>query len=370
MYDFDDICEQDNIPVEAVKTAKDSLEVSRNDSDAYGILLQNVDSPNWEVRKVIAEAILYMPEERIWPFRKLLTDSNVYVRNAAKTACERRNLFMGTVEKNRQISNALLQSSNGFEEKFGAEAADWARREVEKAYDITVGAAAHDVYGILSPMKDYVSAIENIANDPLRVQDIPTISMYVQKLRGRIETIERLITDMRTLAKATSPVRRCEQVRDVVNSAHMKVLDIFKSKCRDVSMIDCSLVIPEKLSFRVSRLDMERVFYNLIKNAYEAFLVKPGTFRSGTIQITAEETMDGCIAVGIHDTGMGMTDEDLETYLQFNPGVTSKKDSGTGFGLAIAFKRIRDHRGTLGVTSKFDCGTTVKVIIPKEPVHE
>ena len=46
MYNFDDICEQDNIPVEAVKTAKDSLEVSRNDSDAYGILLQNVDSPN------------------------------------------------------------------------------------------------------------------------------------------------------------------------------------------------------------------------------------------------------------------------------------------------------------------------------------
>ena len=366
MDEFDTIAVENDPLLDEIRRTRDAVEENGGDRESVMILLKNVDNPKWEIRKVVAEAVLFIPENESAPFMRLLSDPNAYVQSAAKIAYSRKSLYGNAADKKRSISPALLHSGNILENKFGRETAEWVRAELEKAYDRTVGAAAHDIYGILSPMKDQVNAIEEISQDPLRIQDLPSIRMYVQRLRDRIETIERLVGDMRLLAKETSKERRSEQVKDVVNAARGMVLDVFRSKNRDVSMIECFISIPERLTFKISRIDMIRAIYNLLKNAYESFLVRANTFRAGKIEIVAEETCDGCIAITIRDTGIGMSALDLETYLQFNPGVTSKKETGTGFGLAIAFRKIRDHEGTLAVTSQMDVGTTVKIFIPKD----
>ena len=64
------------------------------------------------------------------------------------------------------------------------------------------------------------------------------------------------------------------------------------------------------------------------------------------------------VVLTIADTGIGMDKEETERI--FNPYFTTKK-SGTGLGLYIAQKIIKDHGGQMKVESEKNKGTTFSV---------
>jgi signal transduction histidine kinase len=100
---------------------------------------------------------------------------------------------------------------------------------------------------------------------------------------------------------------------------------------------------------------MEQVFFNLLKNALEA--VKDG----GSIDIDiSSDDNDGITT--IRDNGLGMNPEQV-THL-FEPYKTSK-EHGTGLGLMITARIVRDHGGTIAVESQLGEGTTFTVRLPR-----
>jgi signal transduction histidine kinase len=68
--------------------------------------------------------------------------------------------------------------------------------------------------------------------------------------------------------------------------------------------------------------------------------------------------VEGAIKLVIADTGVGMDSE--ETNRIFSPYFTTKK-SGTGLGLYIAQKIIRDHKGSITIESQRDKGTKFEI---------
>ncbi|QNN24035.1 HAMP domain-containing histidine kinase [Planctomycetales bacterium ZRK34] len=72
------------------------------------------------------------------------------------------------------------------------------------------------------------------------------------------------------------------------------------------------------------------------------------------------------IEVVVTDNGMGLSAEELDEVRRFEPGGTSKKTHGTGFGLPIAKRKIEDHGGSLAIDSEEDKGTTVTITLPVE----
>ena len=48
----------------------------------------------------------------------------------------------------------------------------------------------------------------------------------------------------------------------------------------------------------------------------------------------------------------------------------SKKTNGTGFGLAIACRKVRDHNGNITIDSEEDKGTTVTVFLPDKGIAD
>ena len=101
---------------------------------------------------------------------------------------------------------------------------------------------------------------------------------------------------------------------------------------------------------------LQEVFWNLLKNAYEAALPNK------SVSLHAKQ-VDKDIIVTISDTGCGIPEERLPTI--FEPFVTYKKQ-GTGLGLAICDHIIKAHGGTITVESTPGVGTTFSVTLKAE----
>ncbi len=102
---------------------------------------------------------------------------------------------------------------------------------------------------------------------------------------------------------------------------------------------------------------LEQVIINVLSNAVEAMP------QGGTITITTSRSKAG-VRVRIEDTGPGIPEENLTRV--FDPFFTTKEPgSGTGLGLSICYGIIKDHRGTIDVSSAAAKGTTVTITIPE-----
>jgi two-component system sensor histidine kinase PilS (NtrC family) len=105
---------------------------------------------------------------------------------------------------------------------------------------------------------------------------------------------------------------------------------------------------------------LRQVFWNLLINAYEA-MPNGGaiTISASLFQQTDEETQT-CEIV-ITDTGQGIARECLDKI--FDPFFTTKT-RGIGLGLAIVYRIIEDHRGTITVDSEAGKGTRFTIRLP------
>lgn len=105
---------------------------------------------------------------------------------------------------------------------------------------------------------------------------------------------------------------------------------------------------------------LERVFYNLLRNACEALPAD-----SGRVGLAIQREVNGALTVRVADTGCGIPDPIRDTL--FQPFVSHGKENGTGLGLAVVHKIVRDHGGDVAVESTSTAGTVFKVVLPVDP---
>lgn len=97
----------------------------------------------------------------------------------------------------------------------------------------------------------------------------------------------------------------------------------------------------------------KQVLLNIIKNAMNAT-------EKGSITIETRQSGDE-VKLFIRDTGTGM-DEKTQAKI-FEPYFTTKA-TGTGLGLTVCYKVIKEHRGDISVRSKIGEGTEFQISIP------
>jgi two-component system, sporulation sensor kinase E len=104
---------------------------------------------------------------------------------------------------------------------------------------------------------------------------------------------------------------------------------------------------------------LQQVLVNLYSNAAN---VMPGSAerRRITTTTTYNET-EGFVEIAVSDTGPGIP-EDIRGRV-FEPGFTTRK-GGHGFGLAICYRIIKNHHGTIDVESAPGAGATFHIRLP------
>ncbi len=97
------------------------------------------------------------------------------------------------------------------------------------------------------------------------------------------------------------------------------------------------------------------VFLNLAQNAIQAMP------RGGRLSITCAARPDRRVRVRVEDTGVGIPPENLERIFEL---YFTTKERGSGMGLALVFRAVQIHNGTIDVESTVGVGTAFLVVLP------
>src|SRR5205823_14052478 len=111
---------------------------------------------------------------------------------------------------------------------------------------------------------------------------------------------------------------------------------------------------PDLPLLQLDRDQIKQAFYNVIKNSLEAMK------RRGILRIRTD--MDGShVLISFIDTGGGISAQNLSQV--FEPYFTTKT-SGTGLGLLIVRRIVREHGGELSIQSHEGKGLTLTIRLP------
>ena len=120
----------------------------------------------------------------------------------------------------------------------------------------------------------------------------------------------------------------------------------------------------------VSRL--RQVIVNMISNAHYALKAKPLAAKEEKLfrikahsleKIASGRSQGGVVRLEFYDNGTGINRKDIPRV--FDPFFTTRRDSGgTGLGLSISFGIVRDHGGTISVSSEEGRYTRFQIELP------
>jgi signal transduction histidine kinase len=135
-----------------------------------------------------------------------------------------------------------------------------------------------------------------------------------------------------------------------------KVFDIHADK-KGVSLVS---EIPEDVSITADRNLLSTILRNLINNAVKF------TPTGGQVKVFCEQT-DSEITISIEDTGIGMSEEQLDKIFRLSnnetmPGTSEEK--GTGLGLILCKEFVELHKGKIWAVSKPKEGSTFSFTLP------
>jgi len=123
---------------------------------------------------------------------------------------------------------------------------------------------------------------------------------------------------------------------------------------KGISLISNTDSIDGKILVYGDMNHLTQVFQNIIKNSLEA------TGSGGNIGVEAKlENKE--VLISIKDTGQGMSPEHLR---KIGTPFYSTKEQGTGMGLAISQRVVKNHGGRIDFISQENKGTTVNIYLP------
>lgn len=201
-----------------------------------------------------------------------------------------------------------------------------------------------------------------------------SLSLHLQLLRRKTKKLEEATQEAlgKHLDTATAEIERLDTILKQFLQA-IRPTHLHREKADLHELLETTLLTlrPELESRHIQvRLEMadslppleldpgqiKQALYNLIRNAYQA--VAP---TEGEITILSRFT-DFEVVLSITDNGTGISPEVMGAI--FEPFQTTKK-SGTGLGLLIVRRILRDHGGELEIESHEGSGTSVTLHFPR-----
>jgi signal transduction histidine kinase len=178
----------------------------------------------------------------------------------------------------------------------------------------------------------------------------PPDEKHLVSLLADVETMERLLEDLRTLSLSQAGALSLHPEPTDIDAMATDLAHAYRS-----AEIDVRVEGSVGRMVEVDPIRIREVFINLLNNASTALSA------GGCIRLVLSEA-DGQAVFEVIDDGRGIPASELgEVFERYRTGDTRL---GSGIGLALSRELVEAHRGTINIDSVEGEGTTVSVSLP------
>ena len=225
--------------------------------------------------------------------------------------------------------------------------------ESEKLNALTLLAAgvAHEIGNPLNSLSLHLQLLERRVND-LPTGDQDKLREHLGTARTEIGRLDTILKQFLQAMRPTKPERVSTDLAALLKESLLALSPELESREIPVKL-DLTDDLP---ALELDPSQIKQALYNVIRNSYQA--VEHG---SGEILIQSHVT-EYEVTLSISDNGSGISPEAMGAM--FEPFRTTKTD-GTGLGMLIVRRILREHGGEIEVESEEGVGTKVTVYFPR-----
>lgn len=205
-----------------------------------------------------------------------------------------------------------------------------------------IGNPLNSLHIHLQLMERQVKKIDSADAEPLRES--------IEIARSEISRLDTIVTQFLRAIRPSKPQLQRENVNTILDEA----VRFFAPEIEDRNIVVEQELRSDLPMLELDRDQMKQAFYNVIKNSFEAMK------RHGLLRIRSDMD-DTHVLVSFSDSGGGMSAETLSRV--FEPYFTTKS-AGSGLGLLIVRRIVREHGGELGIESSEGKGLTLTIRLP------
>jgi signal transduction histidine kinase len=240
-------------------------------------------------------------------------------------------IFLGKLPQEIAIENKLLKQELEHSERL-------------KTASTLALSLAHEVKNPLTTLKTFTEFL------PDHYEDKEFLQKFSKIVPGEIERVNDIIKQLLQFSKPSPPAFQTISIYQLMQDILIFLNnDFLKHKIKLNEYYE-----DRNLKINADPSQIKQAMLNILLNAIDA-MPNGGTI---TIEVKKRENL---IELSIRDSGCGIAKEDLKHI--FDP-FFSKKESGTGLGLAVTHQIIKNHNGKIEVESELNKSTAFSIIIP------
>ena len=176
------------------------------------------------------------------------------------------------------------------------------------------------------------------------------LEKYLAVSKGEITRLDYIVTQFLQAIRPSAPQLHVTSLNDVVK----ETLELLRPEIENRGIVIKERLARQLATSPIDVAQIKQALVNLVKNASQAMT------KGGVLSVQTDSGVDG-VVVSIADTGGGIPQEQINRI--FEPFYTTKK-KGTGLGLMIVQRIVRDHGGRIDLESHVGKGTTFRIWLP------